>query len=366
MKKNIVGSLALLGFLSAGTSYAQEAGDWTDTVEIGGDLRLRYEHIDDDKKSDTRDRFRYRARIKMKADVNDEIKVGFQFASGSDDPVSTNESFDGGGSSKGFNIDKAYLTWAASEELSVTAGKQKNPFRLVNDLLWDSDLNLEGASATYKAGPLLANVGVFVAEERSSDDETMLYGGQLAANIKLDGPSILAGVGYFKFDNTQGFAPIFDEEDSFGNSTSDVTDEAGEVTGILYTEEYGEFEAFGKIKGDIGVPAELFFDYVVNTEADSSEDTGYQVGVKVGKAKAVGTIEGGYYWRHLENDAVIGAWTDSDFGGGGTGAEGHKVWVKYQAAKNVQLALALLVNEVGLVGESTDYNRLQLDLIAKF
>ena len=204
---------------------------------------------------------------------------------------------------------------------------------MVNDLLWDSDLNLEGASASYAAGPLLANIGAFVAEERSADDDTMLFGGQIAANLEGDAATIVAGVGYFAFENMQGFAPLFDETDSFGNSTTDVVDEMGEVTGVLYAEEYGEFEAFAKIKGDIGVPAELFFDYVVNTEADSSEDTGYQVGVKFGKAKAVGTIEGGYYWRHLEDDAVVGVWTDSDFGGGGTGVEGHKAWVKYQAAK---------------------------------
>ena len=361
MKNTIITSMALAGLLSGAAN-----ADWTEKVEVKGDLRLRYEHIDDDKKSDTRDRFRYRARIKLSGQVNDQLKAGFQFASGSEDPVSTNDTFDNGASTKGFNIDKAYLTWTASEELSVTAGKQSNPFRLVNDLLWDSDLNMEGISASYAAGPLLANVGAFVVEERSSDDETMLYGGQLAANLEGDAATILAGVGYFAFDNTQGNAPIFDVEDSFGNSTSEVTDEAGEVTGLLYTEEYGEFEAFAKIKGDIGVPAELFFDYVLNTEADSSEDTGYQVGVKLGKAKEVGSVEGGYYWRHLEADAVLGVWTDSDFGGGGTDVEGHKVWVKYQAAKNVQLALALLVNEAGLVGESTDYNRLQFDIIAKF
>ena len=98
MNKNIVSSLALLGLLSVGVSQAAEPGDWTDTVTIGGDLRLRirYEHIDDDKKSDTRDRFRgrsNRARIKMSGQVNDQLKAGFQFASGSDDPTSTNETF---------------------------------------------------------------------------------------------------------------------------------------------------------------------------------------------------------------------------------------------------------------------------------
>ena len=365
MNKNMIGSLVLTGLLSAGAAQAQE-GDWTDKLSLGGDLRLRYEHIDDDKKSDTRDRFRYRARITLKADINDQLKAGLRLASGGDSPTSTNNSFDSGASTKDFGVDRAYLTWMVSEEFSITGGKQSNPFRLVSDLIWDSDLNLEGVSASYKAGPLLANVGAFVAEERSTDDDTLVFGGQLAAQLESDAATVIAGVGYFSFENVEGFAPIFDETDSAGNSTTEVLDDAGEVTGILYAEEFGEFEAFAKIKGDIGVPAELFFDYVVNTEADTSEDSGYQIGVKLGKAKSVGTFEGGYYWRHLEDDAVIGAWTDGDFGGGGTGVEGHRVWLKYQAAKNVQVALNLFVNEVGLVGESTDYTRLQLDLIAKF
>jgi len=62
---------------------------WTDRVGLDGDFRYRYERIDAEG-SDTRKRNRIRARVNVKADLSDDIEVGFGLATGGDDPVSTN------------------------------------------------------------------------------------------------------------------------------------------------------------------------------------------------------------------------------------------------------------------------------------
>ena len=77
-------------------------------------------------------------------------------------------------------------------------------------------------------------------------------------------------------------------------------------------------------------------------------------------------VELDYNYRELEADAVVGAFSDSDSFGGGTDGKGHKVSGKYQIAKNWQFGAAFFMNDIGLEGSSKDYNRLQLDLIAKF
>lgn len=322
-----------------------------------GDLRLRGEIIDQDGK-ENRERFRVRARVTGSGQVNDNISATVGLASGGSDPVSTNQSFDGSGSSKGLQLNLAYLTYSADAG-SVTAGKMKNPFRKVSDLLWDGDLTPEGIAVNTGSDLVGLDLGVFALEERSSSDDTYMYGAQVTVSPEVsEGIGLTLGASFFLYDNIQGFGALYDD-DLFGNTGTTVTDADGEES-ELFASEYALAEGF--IKLDLGA-IDLFADYVVNTDASTSDDTGYQVGVKVQASKA---MKFAYYWRMLEADAVLGTWTDSDFGGGGTDSEGHKLSAEVKLAENLSTALSVFVNEQGLEGEGTDYNRVQLDLKAKF
>ena len=108
----------------------------------------------------------------------------------------------------------------------------------------------------------------------------------------------------------------------------------------------------------------VYADYAINTEADS-EDTAYQFGTTLGKAKKPGSWALDYNYRVLEKDAVFGTFTDSDFNGGGTDGEGHRVQAKYQLAKNWQLSGTAIASEPNSAA-GADYTRYQLDLKAKF
>jgi hypothetical protein len=366
MKKLMIAMIA--GSILAGvTASAQETAakpQWTDSIKMKGDIRARFESIDEEGK-DTRDRGRIRARLGAYTKVNDEIDAAIALASGNDDPVSTNETLDSGFSTKDIRLDLAYIDAhpAMLGGGNLILGKMNMPFIAVNDLQWDGDLNPEGAALQLElptdAVKLLANAGAFWVEERSSDPETMLYGAQVAAEMKTDAVKMTAGATFYMYDNVQGYAPIFDEESGFGNTVIEAED--GSLT---YAYEYEIFELFAKVGFDVGLPVEISGNYVDNQEADD-ENTGYMLGIKLGKMKDVGSFEFGYSYRELEADAVLGVFADSDIGGGGSDIEGSKLSAGYQIGKNLVGNITYFISQNG-IDDGNDYDRLQVDLIAKF
>ena len=340
-------------------------------LDLGGDLRVRHESIEKEG-SPSRSRQRLRARISLDAKVNETVDAKFRLASGNEDPVSSNQSFDDSFSSKSINLDRAYLQWtpALQEDMSAAllGGKMKMPLTAVKDLIWDDDLNPEGFALQAGTGPLFFNAAYFVADERSKERETTMAGAQVGGNVKLGEAKLLMGVGYYSWDAMKGYPVLVDPTTSFGNSSvADVVVE-GDPETLRYAEDFGQVEGFVKLSLDVGIPLSLYGDYVVNNDAKSDQDTAYMVGLTVGKAKDPGSYQFDYNFRSVEADAVVGAFTDSDSFGGGSNGEGSKLQAKYQMAENWQLAASYFINELGIApGEtSKDYERLQLDIAAKF
>jgi hypothetical protein len=78
-------------------------------------------------------------------------------------------------------------------------------------------------------------------------------------------------------------------------------------------------------------------------------------------------MEFSWTWQDLEADALIGTFSDSDFGGGGTDSEGHMFKGKYVLTKNVALGGTLFLNTIDrAAGIDSDYDRIQIDLEFKF
>jgi len=342
---------------------------WIEKVKLSGDLRYRHESIDSEKEGrwgKGRSRNRIRARLGIKGKVNDEVDAGLRIASGSSDPSSTNQSLDNGFSSKDLWLDLAYFNWhpTAMKGLDLYGGKIKNPFYKAgkSQLIWDGDLNPEGIGAKYvmplsENDKLYINGGGFWAEESSSGIDQSLWGAQTYLKHSFEKKNyFLAGVSYFDYGNTEGQATLYDSSDSYGNSV----DSSG-----LYLNDYDLFEGFAEYGFDVSdMPVAVFGNYVQNTAAKTSEDTGWLIGCKFNKAKEPGSWELSYNYRDLEADAVIGVFSDSDFIGGGTDGKGHQFGGKYQIAKNLQAGLTYFINERGVDDDS--YRRLQADLIFKF
>lgn len=360
MKKHII-----VASLLALMSTSAMAGDWWENIKLKGDLRYRHEMIDTDKAT-ARHRQRIRARLAVHGKVSSMTSVSLQLATGSDDPVSTNQTIGDGFSTKAIMLDKAYLEMKPSfaPGLVVRGGKFDNPFFKPgeSELLWDSDLNPEGGVATWTKGDdqvtlMLIGSGLWI-EERSSGEDSWMGAGQAIVDFKFaqGKSSVAVGGSVFDYVNTVGFSPFFDGEPK-GNSV-DTLDH--------YVSDYQLVELFLETTHDMnGVPVVAMFDYVNNTGADSLNQ-GWLAGVHVGKAKTPGSVAFRYIYREVKKDAVIGTFTDSDFRGGGTDAKGHELGGSLQLAKNTTFNVSYFINKIGLEGPETDFNRLQVDLQLKF
>jgi hypothetical protein len=98
-----------------------------------------------------------------------------------------------------------------------------------------------------------------------------------------------------------------------------------------------------------------------------AETTGYQAGLAVGypAVEDFGQWKGFLFYKHLEADAVIDAFTDSDFHLGGTDAKGWTLGGEFGLARNVWLAGKwLTANEI--TGPPLSIDVFLLDLNAKF
>jgi hypothetical protein len=347
---------------------------WVENVKISGDLRYRHESIDSQASGNWRDgrtRHRIRARLGLDAKINDDWDVAFRIASGSADPVSTNQSLEDSFSSKAIWLDLAYFTWHPSSRkgLKVYGGKMKNPFYRAgnNQLIWDDDLNPEGIAASYETpfgsgnNKLYINGGGFWVDESSAGTDTSLWGVQSYLKHSFEDENyLIGGASYYSFGNIKGRGSLQNTWASTSNSFFGNTSSGGR-----FVSDYDILEGFGEYGFTIAdKPAAVYGSYVKNLEASTSEDTGWLIGCKFNKAKAPGTWELLYNYRDLEADAVLGAFSDSDFIGGGTDGKGHYIGFKYQFAKNLQGCLGYFLNKVGR--NNDDYRRLQADLVLKF
>ncbi len=354
----LVGAMLLLGLWTIEVC-AQEENHWTHAITPIADLRLQYDAIDEDGRED-RERARYRAHFGASLQFSDNVKAYFVLGTNRDNPVSNNERFDGHYRIDDFGVDLVYVDWSVNDSMHVFAGTMKNPLFRPGDapLVWDSDFNPEGVALSYESGMLFATAAAFVVEKRSSSDDSLMYAAQggLSWNLSTDG-KLVAGLGYFDYTNTIGNKPFHDRR-ARGNSV--------DVEGNLIFD-YGELELFVHYDTRLGeLPFVVFADYAKNTEVNVN-DAGFSFGFKAGKAKAPGTWQASWAYQDIQADALIGTFTNSDFGGGGTDATGHLIKSKYVLSDRWFLGGTLLINNVEKnAGSEHDYSRLQLDIEFKF
>lgn len=339
------------------------AVSWAERIRWSGDFRYRYEDIAIEDSSD-RNRNRIRARTALEADVSPTMKVGIGLASGSDDPVSTNQTLGGGGSHKPISLDLAYFEWSGLANTKVKGGKFKNdlyrPADNLNQLLWDSDWRPEGTTFNYNNGTLfVVGLGSWLESDSKKQNQMFAYGIQGGVNLPIgDAVTLTTGVGYYNIDSA-GKSAFYPDDDFFGNSFDPVTQ--------TYLYSYHELEAFGQMAFSIlDRPTIVFADYVYNLDPEDN-NTAYSLGFKYGQAKAKGTWEFGYSYRKIEEDGVFGLITDSDFGNGGSDVKGSVFTGAYAFHDNWNFTTTYYLTSNGIdTADPKDYNRWQLDLNFKF
>ncbi len=329
---------------------------WALDTKIKGDIRYRYENAEV-AGGNAKDRQRVRARIGAYGKVNDYVDYGVRFATGGDSATSANET-QGDGFLKDDAMFDLYYVDIHPEQFKgahVLLGKMKKPWIKGSGLIWDGDINPEGIAVTYdktfsNGVKMITSAGSFVLDSDKGDD-TQLWSAQMAFEKKFEKVKVLAGASLYHVQNSDngGFTVHPDPAKKYFNTIG--TD-------------FNLLEGFGSVGTKVGtLPVKFHGQYVMNTDAASSDDTAYLLGVVFGKAKAPGTWQIGYNYRDTGRDAVMDAFNDSDFAGGDTGSCGHQIKAKYQIAKNWQ-AGATYFNTVNGDGDSEDMA--QLDLMFKF
>lgn len=135
------------------------------SITFSGDLRLRYESIYGQLNAlasgnnpilvgnelTPRQRFRIRARLAMRGEINRDFSWGLRLATGSfADAISTNQTFTDFFNRKPFGLDQAYMAWTPHQApgLRLQGGKFEVPW-LRTEMTIDNDLEVEGFSEAY-------------------------------------------------------------------------------------------------------------------------------------------------------------------------------------------------------------------------
>lgn len=365
-----------------------------------------------------RDTYKLRARLGMTASINDDVSTRFRISTGSTTtPISTNQTLGNGLNKYSLVLDRAYLRYTPTSWLTLTAGRLDNPW-LSTELIWAPDLGFEGMTAEFrrKTGdssltPWLT-MGAFPLQELgSSARNKWLYAAQAGMDLELS-PTTTARIGLAIYDyhhihgelddpsgannNNDYTAPTFVQK---GNTLFNLRPSSSiattytngylfglasdyrlvNLTGSLDLADFDPVHVWltGDIVKNIGYKASEIARRVGTSTTGSNptylnnpleaKTLGYLAKVSVGMRNL--TYEGdwqfNFSYRYLERDAVLDAYTDSDFHLGGTDAKGYVLSAGYAFAKNSWLDIKWMsAKEISGLPLSIDV--LQTDVNVRF
>jgi hypothetical protein len=362
-------------------------------LKMSGDLRLRFESFWGGNKVNVaapQDRYRerYRLRFNVNSKIDNDFAVGLTLSSGDvGDPISTNSTEAGFFTRKPINIDKAFGTYTPHglKPFSVTAGKFGYTW-LRTELVWDNDLNPEGASeqlAWNWKGKIINHFAIIGIQspflEVSGGADSYMTGGQIQTGWDLGKKlKLTADVSYYDFANADTIAQNqFNGSNGFASSGTATTGGGTfgfggsantNVTGLIgtklfYASKFGIVDAIARLDIDTGLkrwPIYLLGDFADNTRAcsnlsrfaaaaavvptcDPHARHAYWGEAQFGQTKNKGDMRLGYTFMRIERDAVVAAFNFSDLRQP-TNVLEHRIEAFYQLYPHMQ------VGATGLIG----------------
>jgi hypothetical protein len=350
---------------------------WAAKTQFKGDVRFRQENVHNDgvPNNKDQDRQRIRARLGAYSEINPQVDTGIRIATGSnDDARSTNQDLNNYFDKKQIWLDQGYIDYHpdAIKNLHLVGGKMPQQWVSMGDIIWDSDINPEGLAVTYKyplsgSTELFGSAGHYTLKDNVDGEgvqfkhDLRLYAGQLGARFAItDSMKMTLGGSLYAYDN--------DDSSACPTSGTVTTPCALAVNGNSPGEQFKLYEGFGQLDfSNLPVPLSIYGQYVNNADASNDQDTGWLAGVK---SKLYG-FNVDYNYRDVQRNAVVGAFTDSDFANGFTGSRGSKLKVSYDLDKNFALGATYYMatsdqTNANINKKDSDINTLQLDAEAKF
>lgn len=360
--------------------------------------------------TEDRERLRTRLRFGVQASIiRNELDAGFRLATGSSsDPVSTNQTL--GNTNRPYSIflDRAFLAWRSRSNIwSAWGGRMPNPW-FSTDLVWDEDLAFDGVA--LKVNPLrdltesspdfdpFLTMGVFPLQEvELSQKDKWLYGAQAGFNARLGGSSkMVFAVAYYDYRNIEGqrnspgsslldhTAPQFLQK---GNTLFNIADPSSGQTLLGLASDFNELNLTASIANYSFAPTHIILtlDYVKNRGFDEQEILqringesaavpslnrdvdASQIKLTVGRpiVERRGEWQLSFAYKSIGGNAVLDAFTDSDFHLGGTDARGWILGGAYGLALDTWLSVRFISTDE-IKGAPLGIDSLQIDLNAKF
>ena len=384
------------------------ADKWLKDLKFSGDLRLRYDaqYYDNHNtatKTPERNRFRFRLRYGFEKKLSEQTSVGFSMATSesvqtngiSGDQTSENQTFGNLFNYKNIWVDRAWATYIPNgaknigpiENIEITGGKFKNPFLDGStDMIWDGDVTPEGVYEKVNL-KLLETPDVLVKgnltagqmvlkESATHGADAELYAFQGVLNPIFQTPlsghpiGVKGTASYYYYRRYARASNFFLGAGSLARGNENFDGDATSLDTLSFNvlSFYGELQInpFGNILlrpfGEFATNA--------NDQSGTNENNAYQIGVKLGQMKKKGDWETSYAYKRIENNSVVGAFNDSDFGNGYAGKVGSVVKFGYQLSDNVILnGSGYFVSNLtpGTAGVlSSDQTRFQADILWKF
>ncbi len=344
---------------------------WAANTVVSGDVRVRQENVSTDNRNPerTQDRQRIRARVAIVSQVSPDVETGVRIASGnSNDARSTNQDLNNYFTKKDLWLDRAYVNYHPSEVpgLKVIGGKMAQPWVSEDQLIWDDDVNPEGIAGLYshKFGDIevFGSSGAFTLKDNVNGngvqftDDLRLISAQIGTRLQLTKDFKLTVGGSLYHYHLDGDAPLVPPAPlglaANGNTTTQFQ---------LY-EGFGQLDVTG-----LPVPLTVYGQYVKNPNAngpESDDDMGWLAGAKTTFMK----FGLNYNYRNLQRNAVVGAFTDSDFANGFTSSRGSKFQVTYPISKSFLFSTTYFMADSNAASTQPQSNvdTWQIDFVASF
>ncbi len=406
----------------AETQKTARLPDWLDRTTLFGDVRYRHEgfyhqpHVEDQVVT-ARNRERVRARLGIRVALSDEISATIRGATGNpNDPISHNETLTGDFTRKNFNLDWGYLTFTPGKSfgirpgaVSISGGKLPLVMFRTDELVLDEDVAPEGLNETFqlldKPLGVLDQVKLHAFQwtfaEVSNKQDGWTLGGQVNPSLHVGDVQVEAGLAQYWWLNPDLIAQALSRNTTaFTASGAPVANSSFNSTlvntNLLVTKNIRpprlpngtQPAAFQAITGyESGFnesnltlaatvpnvvqtrPLRVWADYVYNWDAATDDAHGWQSGLRLGQTKTKGDWSIYGFYEQLQQEAVISAFTSSEFGTQGTNIEGPGIGIDYQLLNPLTIgARSWFTNFINRPANTSNptLTRFQLDALVKF
>lgn len=394
-----------------------------------GDVRVRGEgfyqnHSGCGASCTDRWRARIRARLYLDGKLGENFVGGIGVASGTvsngnptfTDPVSTNETLTSFFERKAFGLDRAYITWQPRNMKWITATGGKFAFNWQKTVLtFDNDTNPEGFTLKLTKDfthQVLKNVTVqplvLMYNEVGGGPDSNAVGGQILTKLQLgtrvtltpsymllnwNGSDAIAQAAFPVTLPNPNTTPVgtpiatptaqparIINANAFTNATVITGTGTGQRRAFVSDFMYSDLVLNMAIKTPWArFPVNLSGEYEKNLRARVAGDTAYYFEGAIGQTRNHNDFQLGYSYAHVEQDAVISQFAESDYRAP-TNVQNHRFFFIWALSPSVTANYTLFVGRTldtslqnavrtsGVAAGATEpwLKRMQVDLIYKF